>query len=210
MGQKVNPISFRLGVTSSCSSIWYASNASRYIENLKSDVLIRSYVMRKFKYAYVSQVIIKRRSELVSIVIYSARPGVIIGKKGSDIDRLRKKLADFIGGAVDIDIVEVRKPEISAPLIADTICQQLENRMSFRRVMKKAMQSSMRYGAKGVKIACSGRLSGADIARTEWYKDGQVPLHKIKADIEYSFREAFTIYGVIGVKVWIYRGDLVV
>lgn len=210
MGQKVNPISFRLGISSTCSSIWYASNSKRYSGNLKSDFFIRSYLKKTLKHAYLDHVVIKRRSELVSVVIHSSRPGVIIGKKGSDIEKLRKKLVSFVGGAVDIDIVEIKKPESSASLISDSISQQLEGRMSFRRVMKKAMQSAMRYGAKGIKVSCAGRLGGADIARTEWYKDGKIPLHKLRANIDYAFSQAFTIYGVIGVKVWVYKGDYVI
>ena len=210
MGQKVNPISFRMGISTSCSSVWYASNSKRYSNNLKSDFFIRSYLKKKLRHAYLNDIVIKRRSELVSVIVHSSRPGVIIGKKGSDIEKLRKKLVSFVGGAVDIDIVEVKKPEIAASLISDSISQQLEGRMSFRRVMKKAMQSAMRYGAKGIKVSCSGRLGGADIARAEWYKDGKVPLHKLKADIDYAFSEAFTIYGVIGVKVWVYKGDYII
>ena len=206
MGQKINPIGFRIGAYANPKSIWY-TDKHRYAAKLQEDLFIRKYLLRQLSYAAVSQIDIKRCAELVSISIYSARPGVIIGKKGADIEKLKSSLLSIVSSVVDIDIVEIRKPEVNAVLIAATIAQQLERRMSFRRVMKKALQSAMRYGAKGVKISCAGRLSGAEIARTEWYKEGQVPLHKLKANMEFASKGALTLYGLIGVKVWIYKGD---
>ena len=206
MGQKIHPTGFRLAVSRNWSSRWYASNRD-FAGMLAEDIKVREYLKAKLKNAAVSRILIERPAKNARITIYSARPGVVIGKKGEDIENLKKELASRLGVPVAVNIEEVRKPEIDAKLIADSITQQLEKRIMFRRAMKRAMQNAMRLGAQGIKIMSAGRLNGIEIARTEWYREGRVPLHTLKADIDYGFSEAHTTYGVIGVKVWVYRGD---
>ena len=206
MGQKINPTGFRLAVARNWASRWYASNRD-FAGMLAEDIKVREYLKEKLKNAAVSRVVIERPAKNARITIYSARPGVVIGKKGEDIEKLKKDLAAKLGVPVAVNIEEVRKPEIDAKLIADSITQQLEKRIMFRRAMKRAMQNAMRLGALGIKIMSSGRLNGIEIARTEWYREGRVPLHTLRADIDYGTSEAKTTYGVIGVKVWVYKGD---
>ncbi|MFM2056817.1 MAG: hypothetical protein RLY71_1202 [Pseudomonadota bacterium] len=206
MGQKIHPIGFRLPVTRNWSSRWYASNR-KFAAMLAEDIEVREYLKKKLKNAAVSRVQIERPAKNARITIYSARPGVVIGKKGEDIENLKVELAKMLGVPVAVNIEEVRKPETDSQLIADSITQQLEKRIMFRRAMKRAMQNAMRLGALGIKIMSSGRLNGIEIARTEWYREGRVPLHTLRADIDYGFSEAKTTYGVIGVKVWVYKGD---
>ncbi|APR98003.1 30S ribosomal protein S3 [Wolbachia endosymbiont of Folsomia candida] len=206
MGQKVNPIGFRLKInTNTWDSIWYANKD--YKQRLHQDLYIRSYINKSFKHAGVSKVIIERKVDLVSVTIHSARPGVIIGKKGADIEKTKQKIAEKVKNSVELNVVEIKRSEIDATLISNSITQQLEKRVSFRRAMKKAIQSCLRMGGKGIKVSCSGRLGGAEIARTEWYKEGRLPLHTLRANIDYAFAEAKTIYGIIGVKVWVYIGN---
>jgi len=206
MGQKIHPTGFRLSVSRNWASRWYASNRD-FAGMLAEDIEVRDYLKGKLKNAAVSRVLIERPAKNARITIFSARPGVVIGKKGEDIENLKKELASRLGVPVAVNIEEVRKPEIDAQLIADSITQQLEKRIMFRRAMKRAMQNAMRLGAQGIKIMSSGRLNGIEIARTEWYREGRVPLHTLRADIDYGFSEAKTTYGVIGVKVWVYKGD---
>ena len=206
MGQKINPNGFRLSVSRNWTSRWYANNTD-FASMLKEDVEVRNYLKKKLKNASVSKVLIERPAKNARITIFSSRPGVVIGKKGEDIEVLRKELQKRMGVPVHVNIEEIRKPEVDAQLIADSITQQLEKRIMFRRAMKRAMQSAMRLGAQGIKIMSSGRLNGAEIARREWYRDGRVPLHTLKADIDYATSEAETTYGIIGVKVWVYKGD---
>ena len=206
MGQKIHPTGFRLSVSRNRSSRWYANN-SDFAGMLQEDIKVREYLKAKLKNAAVSRILIERPAKNARITIFSARPGVVIGKKGEDIELLKKELALRLGVPVAVNIEEVRKPEIDAQLIADSITQQLEKRIMFRRAMKRAMQNAMRLGAQGIKIMSSGRLNGIEIARTEWYREGRVPLHTLRADIDYGFSEAKTTYGVIGVKVWVYKGD---
>jgi small subunit ribosomal protein S3 len=206
MGQKIHPTGFRLPVTRNWASRWYASNAN-FATMLAEDLKVRSYLKGKLKGAAVSRILIERPAKNARITIYSARPGVVIGKKGEDIENLKIELAKILGVPVAVNIEEVRKPEIDAQLIADSITQQLEKRIMFRRAMKRAMQNAMRLGALGIKLMSSGRLNGIEIARCEWYREGRVPLHTLKADIDYGFSEAKTTYGIIGVKCWVYRGD---
>jgi small subunit ribosomal protein S3 len=206
MGQKINPTGFRLAVSRNWASRWYASNRD-FAGMLAEDIKVREYLKGKLKNAAVSRVVIERPAKNARITIYSARPGVVIGKKGEDIEKLKKDLAAKLGVPVAVNIEEVRKPEIDAKLIADSITQQLEKRIMFRRAMKRAMQNAMRLGALGIKIMSSGRLNGIEIARCEWYREGRVPLHTLRADIDYGTSEAKTTYGVIGVKVWVYKGD---
>jgi small subunit ribosomal protein S3 len=206
MGQKINPTGFRLAVTKNWTSRWYANNTD-FAKMLKEDVDVRIYLKKKLKNASVSKVVIERPAKNARITIYSSRPGVVIGKKGEDIEVLRRELQKRMGVPVHVNIEEIRKPEVDAQLIADSITQQLEKRIMFRRAMKRAMQSAMRLGAQGIKIMSSGRLNGAEIARREWYREGRVPLHTLKADIDYATSEAETTYGIIGVKVWVYKGD---
>ncbi|MCZ2407833.1 MAG: 30S ribosomal protein S3 [Burkholderiales bacterium] len=206
MGQKIHPTGFRLAVSRNWASRWYASNRD-FAGMLADDIKVREYLKTKLKNAAVSRVLIERPAKNARITIYSARPGVVIGKKGEDIENLKKELATRLGVPVAVNIEEVRKPEIDAKLIADSITQQLEKRIMFRRAMKRAMQNAMRLGAQGIKIMSSGRLNGIEIARTEWYREGRVPLHTLRADIDYGTSEAKTTYGVIGVKVWVYKGD---
>jgi len=206
MGQKIHPIGFRLPVTRAWASRWFATNRN-FSQMLAEDLQVRDYLKTKLKNAAVSRILIERPAKNARITIYSARPGVVIGKKGEDIENLKAELTKRLGVPVAVNIEEVRKPEIDAQLIADSITQQLEKRIMFRRAMKRAMQNAMRLGAQGIKLMSSGRLNGIEIARCEWYREGRVPLHTLKADIDYGFSEAKTTYGVIGVKCWVYRGD---
>lgn len=206
MGQKIHPTGFRLPVTRNWSSRWYASNKN-FATMLAEDLKVREYLKTKLKSAAVSRILIERPAKNARITIFSARPGVVIGKKGEDIENLKAELTRRLGVPVAVNIEEVRKPEVDAQLIADSITQQLEKRIMFRRAMKRAMQNAMRLGAQGIKLMSSGRLNGIEIARCEWYREGRVPLHTLKADIDYGFSEAKTTYGIIGVKCWIYRGD---
>ena len=206
MGQKIHPVGFRLPVTRNWASRWYANNQN-FAGMLAEDLKVREFLKTKLKNAAVSRILIERPAKNARITIYSARPGVVIGKKGEDIENLKAELTKRLGVPVAVNIEEVRKPEIDAQLIADSITQQLEKRIMFRRAMKRAMQNAMRLGAQGIKLMSSGRLNGIEIARCEWYREGRVPLHTLKADIDYGFSEAKTTYGVIGVKCWVYRGD---
>jgi len=206
MGQKIHPTGFRLAVSRNWASRWYASNRD-FAGMLAEDIKVRELLKAKLKNAAVSRVLIERPAKNARITIYSARPGVVIGKKGEDIEKLKKELAGQLGVPVAVNIEEIRKPEVDAQLIADSITQQLEKRIMFRRAMKRAMQNAMRLGAQGIKIMSAGRLNGIEIARTEWYREGRVPLHTLRAEIDYGFSEAKTTYGVIGVKVWVYKGD---
>ncbi|MBI5258818.1 MAG: 30S ribosomal protein S3 [Burkholderiales bacterium] len=206
MGQKIHPTGFRLAVTRAWASRWYASNRN-FAGMLAEDLAVREFLKKRLKNAAVSRILIERPAKNARITIFSARPGVVIGKKGEDIENLKAELTRRLGVPVAVNIEEVRKPEIDAQLIADSITQQLEKRIMFRRAMKRAMQNAMRLGAQGIKIMSAGRLNGIEIARTEWYREGRVPLHTLRADIDYGFSEAKTTYGVIGVKVWVYRGD---
>ena len=206
MGQKIHPTGFRLAVSRNWASRWYASNRD-FAGMLAEDIKVREYLKAKLKNAAVSRILIERPAKNARITIYSARPGVVIGKKGEDIENLKRELARQLGVPVAVNIEEVRKPETDAKLIADSITQQLEKRIMFRRAMKRAMQNAMRLGALGIKVMSSGRLNGIEIARREWYREGRVPLHTLRADIDYGTSEAKTTYGVIGVKVWVYKGD---
>jgi len=205
MGQKVNPIGLRVGINRTWSSRWFA-NKKDYGEFLHQDLKIRSHVMDKFHSAGISEVIIERPAKRARISIHSARPGLLIGKKGADIENLKKKLSDIAQVEAGINIIEVKKPEVDAKLVAENIAHQIEKRVSFKRAMKKAMQTAQRFGALGIRVNCAGRLGGAEIARMEWYREGQVPLHTLRSDIEYSKAVAKTTYGTIGIKVWIYKG----
>ena len=207
MGQKVNPVGFRLGINRTWDSRWYASKLN-YADLLHEDLELRSFLNKRLQQAGLSKVVIERPAKRARVTIHTARPGVVIGKKGADIEVLRGELAKKTGGDVSLNIVEIRKPEIDAKLIAENIAQQLERRIAFRRAMKRAVQSAVRLGAKGIRINCAGRLGGAEIARTEWYREGQVPLHTLRADIDYGTAEAMTTYGICGVKVWVYRGEI--
>src|SRR6201991_3847100 len=206
MGQKIHPTGFRLAVSRNWASRWYANN-NNFAAMLQEDIGVREYLKKKLKNASVGRVVIERPAKNARITIYSSRPGVVIGKKGEDIELLKSELQRRMGVPVHVNIEEIRKPETDAQLIADSITQQLERRIMFRRAMKRAMQNAMRLGAQGIKIMSAGRLNGIEIARTEWYREGRVPLHTLKADIDYGFSEAKTTYGVIGVKVWVYKGD---
>jgi small subunit ribosomal protein S3 len=209
MGQKIHPIGFRLAVNKNWGSRWYA-NSKNFGAMLNEDLKVRDYLKKKLAHASVGRVVIERPAKDARITIYSARPGVVIGKKGEDIEVLKAELRKILGvQMVHVNIEEIRKPEIDAQLIADSIAQQLEKRIMFRRAMKRAMQNAMRLGAQGIKIASSGRLNGIEIARNEWYREGRVPLHTLRADIDYGFGEAKTTYGVIGIKVWVYKGETV-
>jgi small subunit ribosomal protein S3 len=207
MGQKINPTGFRLSVLKNWTSKWYA-NSKNFPVMLIEDIKVREYLKRKLAHASVGRVIIERPAKNAKITIYSARPGVVIGKKGEDIENLRIALQKLMGVPVHVNIEEIRKPEIDAQLIADSITGQLAKRVMFRRAMKRAMQNAMRLGAQGIKITSSGRLNGIEIARTEWYREGRVPLHTLRADIDYGVSEARTTYGIIGVKVLVYKGEL--
>ncbi|MGH8807280.1 MAG: 30S ribosomal protein S3 [Noviherbaspirillum sp.] len=206
MGQKIHPTGFRLSVTRNWGSRWYAGN-SNFATMLNEDLDVRAYLKKKLKNASVGRIVIERPAKNARITIYSSRPGVVIGKKGEDIEILKSELTKLMGVPVHVNIEEIRKPEVDAQLIADSIAQQLEKRIMFRRAMKRAMQNAMRLGAQGIKIMSSGRLNGIEIARKEWYREGRVPLHTLRADIDYGFGEAETTYGIIGIKVWVYKGD---
>ncbi len=207
MGQKIHPTGFRLAVTRDWSSRWYA-NSKDFAGMLNEDVQVRDYLKEKLKNASVGRVLIERPAKNARVTVFSARPGVVIGKKGEEIDHLRAALQKIMRVPVHVSIEEIRKPELDAQLIADSITQQLEKRIMFRRAMKRAMQNAMRLGAQGIKIMSSGRLNGAEIARREWYREGRVPLHTLRADIDYATSEALTTYGLIGVKVWVFKGEV--
>lgn len=207
MGQKIHPTGFRLAVNKNWQSRWYA-NSKQFPEMLQNDIKVRDFLTKKLVSAAVSKVVIERPAKNAKITIHSARPGVVIGKKGEDIESLRSTLQGMMDVPVHLNIEEVRKPELDATLIAQSIAQQLEKRVMFRRAMKRAMQNAMRLGAQGIKIMSSGRLNGIEIARTEWYREGRVPLHTLRADIDYGVAEALTTYGIIGIKVWIFKGEV--
>jgi len=207
MGQKVNPVGLRLGINKTWDSRWFA-NDEEYGKLLHEDVRIRDSLMDDLKQAAVSRVVVERPHKKCRVTIHTARPGIVIGKKGADIEKLRKKVAAMTKSDVHINIVEVRKPEIDAHLVAQSIAQQLERRVAFRRAMKRAVQSAMRLGAEGIRINCSGRLGGAEIARLEWYREGRVPLHTLRADVDYGTATAFTTYGTCGIKVWVFKGEI--
>jgi len=207
MGQKVNPIGLRLGINRTWDSRWYADK-DNYADLLHEDLDLRRFLHRRLQQAGISKVVIERPAKRARVTIHTARPGVVIGKKGADIEVLRSQLKKRTGGDVSLNIVEIRKPEIDAQLIAENIAQQLERRIAFRRAMKRAVQSAIRLGAEGIRINCGGRLGGAEIARTEWYREGQVPLHTLRADIDYGTAVAKTTYGICGVKVWVCRGEI--
>lgn len=207
MGQKVHPTGIRLGIVKDHNSIWYA-NGEQYAENLLNDLQVREYILKKLKAASVSRVLIERPAQNARITIYTARPGIVIGKKGEDVEKLRNELGNMMGVPVQINIEEIRKPELDAQLVGDSVANQLERRVMFRRAMKRAVQNAMRLGAQGIKIQVSGRLGGAEIARTEWYREGRVPLHTLRADIDYATSEASTTYGIIGIKVWVFKGEI--
>lgn len=207
MGQKVHPIGMRLGVVKDWSSIWYA-DAKRYADYLNTDIAVREFIRKKLAHASVSKIEIHRPAKNARIVIHTARPGIVIGKKGEDIEALRKQISAMMSVPVHIGVEEIRKPELDAYLVAESVANQLERRIMFRRAMKRAVTNSMRLGAQGIKVMVAGRLNGAEIARTEWYREGRVPLHTIRADIDYGFAPARTTYGTIGVKVWIFRGEV--
>lgn len=207
MGQKVHPVGIRLGIVKKHNSNWYAS-PKNYADFLITDLKVRDYLYSKLKNASVSRILIERPSENARITISTARPGIVIGKKGEDVERLRREIARLMKTPVQINIDEIRKPDLDARLVAEGIASQLERRVMFRRAMKRAVQNTMRAGAKGIKVEVSGRLGGAEIARTEWYREGRVPLHTLRADIDYSIMRAETTYGCIGVKVWIFKGEI--
>ena len=207
MGQKVHPIGFRLGISKDWNSTWFAEKGD-YAELLNSDLKVRDYLQKRLAQAAVSRIQIERPAKSARITIHTARPGIVIGKKGEDIERLRRDVTELMGVPTHITVAEIRKPELDAQLVAEGISQQLERRIMFRRAMKRAVGNSMRLGALGIKVCVSGRLNGADIARSEWYREGRVPLHTLRADVDYGFVEAKTTYGVLGVKVWIYKGEV--
>ena len=206
MGQKVNPIGLRLGINRTWDSRWYAEE--QYGQMLHEDIKLREYLSKKLTQAAVSKIVIERPAKKARVTIHSARPGVVIGKKGADIEKLRLELSRMVGSDVNLNIVEIRKPEIDAKLGAENIAQQLERRVAFRRAMKRAVQSAIRLGAEGIRINCGGRLGGAEIARTEWYREGRVPLHTLRADVDYGTATGQTTYGACGVKVWIFKGEV--
>ncbi|MDM1707564.1 30S ribosomal protein S3 [Thiopseudomonas alkaliphila] len=208
MGQKVHPVGIRLGIVKDHTSVWYADRKD-YADYLNADLEVRAYLLDKLKNASVSRVDIARPAQTARITIHTARPGIVIGKKGEDVEKLRQDLTKKMGVPVHINIEEIRKPELDAMLVAQSVAQQLERRVMFRRAMKRAVQSAMRLGAKGIKIQIGGRLGGAEIARSEWYREGRVPLHTLRADIDYATYEAHTTYGVLGVKVWIFKGEVI-
>jgi small subunit ribosomal protein S3 len=207
MGQKVNPIGFRLGVTRDWTAKWYAGRRD-YTENLLADIKLRTHLKKKLAGAAVSLIVIERPAQSINITVHTARPGIVIGKKGEDIEKLRQELGRLAGRPVQVAVEEVRQPELDAQLVAENVAQQLEKRIMFRRAMKRTVTNAMRLRAQGIKIMVAGRLNGAEIARTEWYREGRVPLHTLRADIDYGFAEAFTTYGAIGVKVWIFKGEI--
>ncbi len=207
MGQKVHPTGIRLGIVKDHASRWYA-DSSKYADYLNTDLDVREFLKNELSHASVSKIQIERPARNAVITIHTARPGIVIGKKGEDIEKLRVKVAGMMGVPVNVNIEEIRKPELDALLVAESIAQQLERRIMFRRAMKRAVSNTMRLGAQGIKIQVSGRLNGAEIARTEWYREGRVPLHTLRADIDYGLAEAHTTYGVIGIKVWIFKGEI--
>ena len=207
MGQKSNPIGLRLQINRTWDSRWYAEGRD-YAGLLQEDINIRKYILKNLPQAAISKVVIERPAKLCRVSIYAARPGVIIGKKGADIEKLRAKLSTMTSSEVKLNIVEIRKPEIDAKLVAQGVADQLIRRVAFRRAMKRAVQSALRLGAEGIKIVCGGRLGGAEIARVEWYREGRVPLHTLRANIDYAETEALTAYGIIGIKVWIFKGEI--
>ncbi|VWX56243.1 30S ribosomal protein S3 [Sphingorhabdus sp. 109] len=207
MGQKSNPIGLRLQINRTWDSRWYAEG-SNYGDLLMEDIKMRKYIFETLPQAAISKVVIERPAKTCRVSIYAARPGVIIGKKGADIEKLRRKLSEMSSGDVSLNIVEIRKPEVDAKLVAQGIGDQLIRRVAFRRAMKRAVQSALRLGAEGIKIVCGGRLGGAEIARVEWYREGRVPLHTLRANIDYAEYEALTAYGIIGIKVWIFKGEI--
>jgi small subunit ribosomal protein S3 len=207
MGQKINPTGFRLGIIKDWNARWYAGT-KHYAANLAADLKLRSHLKKSLAHAAVSSIIIERPTQSINITVHTARPGIVIGKKGEDIEKLRQEMTAMAGQPVHITIEEIRKPELDSLLVAENICQQLEKRIMFRRAMKRAVTNAMRLGALGVKVMVAGRLNGAEIARTEWYREGRVPLHTLRADIDYGASEAHTTYGVIGVKVWIFKGEV--
>jgi small subunit ribosomal protein S3 len=207
MGQKVHPIGIRLGISSDWNSKWYA-DSKNFADFLETDLRVRDFIRKKLAHASVSRIQIERPARTAHITIHTARPGVVIGKKGEDIEALRRVVSDMMGIPVHINIEEIRKPELDAKLVAESVAQQLERRIMFRRAMKRAVTNAMRLGAQGIKIGVAGRLNGAEIARSEWYREGRVPLHTLRADIDYGFAEANTTYGVIGIKVWIFKGEV--
>ncbi len=204
MGQKVNPVGFRLLNNKDWQSVWY--DKKNYAKHLISDIKIRAFVKKKYEHCGIANVIIERSTDKINLVIRTSKPGVLIGKKGSDIEKIIKSVEKLANCKTDIKIVEIDKPDMEASLMAQNIAKQLEGRVAFKKAMKKVMQNAMKYGAKGVKVSCSGRLSGAEIARTEWYKEGSVPLHTLRCNIDYAIANAYTTYGVIGIKVWVYKG----
>lgn len=206
MGQKINPTGFRLAVNKDWSSKWFAKT-SEFPAVLKQDIDVRNYLHKRLKNASVGRIVIERPAKSAKITIFTARPGIVIGKKGEDIEVLKRDLQNLLGLPVHVNIEEIRKPELDAQIIADNIASQLEKRVMFRRAMKRSMQNAMRAGAKGIKIMSSGRLNGIDIARSEWYREGRVPLHTLRADVDYATSEALTTYGIIGIKVWVYKGE---
>jgi len=207
MGQKVHPNGIRLGIVKSWNSIWYA-NKKEFSDNLDNDFKVRYFINKELAKASISRIVIERPAKSIRVTIYTARPGIIIGKKGEDVEKLRNKVGFITGVPVQINITEIRKPELDAKLVADNIALQLERRIMFRRAMKRAVQNAMRLGAKGIKVEISGRLGGSEISRTEWYREGRVPLHTFRADIDYNISKAQTTYGTIGVKVWIFKGEI--
>jgi small subunit ribosomal protein S3 len=206
LGQKTHPIGVRLGIIKTWDSRWYARKG--YRDQLIEDITMRRALKEKLYHAGVPKIEIERAGQNIRVIIHTARPGIIIGKKGSEVEKLRKELKEMTGKEVSIDIKEIRKPEVDAQLVAENVALQLEKRVAFRRAMKKSVASALRFGTLGVKVSCSGRLAGAEIARTEWYREGRVPLHTFRADIDYGFAKAKTTYGIIGVKVWMYHGDI--
>ena len=207
MGHKVNPIGIRLGISRDWNSKWYAGR-KEFASYLIADLKVREYLKSRLSQAGISKIQIERPAKTARLTIFSARPGVVIGKKGEDIEKLRKEVSEIMGVPTHVNVSEIRKPELDAQLVAESITQQLERRIMFRRAMKRAVQNALRLGALGVKVSVAGRLNGAEIARSEWYREGRVPLHTLRADIDYGFAEAKTTYGIIGVKVWVYRGDV--
>jgi small subunit ribosomal protein S3 len=207
MGQKVHPTGIRLGIVKEHNSVWYADGTA-YAENLVNDLEVRALVEAKLAHASVSRIVIARSAQTARLTIHTARPGIVIGKKGEDVDKLRKELTAKMGVPVHINIEEIRKPDMDAKLVAANVAGQLERRVMFRRAMKRVVQNALRQGAQGIKVQVSGRVGGAEIARTEWYREGRVPLHTLRADIDYATHEASTTYGIIGVKVWIFKGEV--
>ena len=208
MGQKVHPIGIRLGIVKDHTSIWYA-DSKNYTKQLITDLEVRNYLEKALDHASVSRIVIERPAQTARITIHTARPGIVIGKKGEDVDTLRKTLTKMMGVPVHVNIEEIRKPDLDAKLVAQNVAQQLERRVMFRRAMKRVVQNAMRQGAEGIKVQIGGRLGGAEIARSEWYREGRVPLHTLRADIDYATFEASTTYGILGVKVWIFKGEVI-